>query len=234
MKLHTVHHTRRLSLGYTIFAAIMLILSWYTLQVSRIDCTYDGATCLASMHDALSPLRGSSLIAVDIQERAQELLATHSVIVTSIQKHFPRSVTIHLESVPIRYTLISSEQSWDVNDSGMLFAATGQSEVRISTALAPSQLIHTPTTLQPALHTALRTLAQSTLPNQATQIELLDNETISVSMKDGARVLLPIQETAIHLAELQQILSSAEYREVSTRYQEIDVRFKLPVLRKKQ
>lgn len=234
MKLHTATHPRGLTLGTGVFVALLLGIGWYTLQVGDIECRLDVQSCPPALQDALAPLRGRSLIGVDLREDAQQMVTAHSVRATSVQKKFPRLLTVQFAQVPISYRLNTAEKSWDVNSTGTVFEPSSAAYLEITTKLPVDQLMSSARLLKPEFHQALRAVAESDSTKQATQIELLDNETIIITMKEGIRALVPTQETALHLAELHQILTSSEYRTVSKDYQEIDVRFKLPVLRKKQ
>lgn len=219
-----------------LFVLLTLSLGWFVCKVRRIECRLNDAPCPDAISSQLQQVRGTPMIGVDLGHAAENMLTTEPVKVVTLSKRLPGTVRIHLQQIPYSYLIINGDQTHAVSTEGKLYTPLTQPDIlAIKSAIPLSELQDVDGHIRSSLHNGLVTLAEHKREiSDAQEIELLDNMTLQITMKSGVRVLLLIEKVTESISELTQIVTAPEYQKLQKEYTEIDLRFKLPVLRKKQ
>lgn len=215
-----------------IFASI----GWYFSTVRTIVCTIAATECPDEITAQLSQLMGKRLIGVNLLTQAEQALAAEPLDIIAFKKKLPSTVHIQLSRIPYTFNLKQNDTFYAVSSKGKLYAtAAVPSLLSIQTTVPLSELLVADNQLQPHLHQAFQSLAEAA-PTLTTLkiIELLDKNTLVFTMNSTVRVLLSTQKVSESLPALKYILEAPEYQKLQKEYTEIDLRFKLPVLRKTQ
>ncbi len=222
-----------------IFCVVVgVVLFWYFARVKTIICTVDSQPCSEEVSAQLRSIHGQQIVGVDVQTAAKKALSEQPVTVLSLKKRLPSTVYIMLQSQPFQYAVASAETVRPVTTVGTLYTVPAPTKL-VQIAVTPDVLqsaLQEEKHLQPEIHTALTATAAyvQSLDEKPARIELLDTTSIRITMKSGAKILLPVAKNAESLVQLGMILTAPEYARLQSEYTEIDLRFKLPVLRKSQ
>lgn len=218
------------------FLIIFASIGWYFSTVRTIVCTIANTECPPEVSAQLAQLMGQRLIGIDLLTQAEQVLAAEPLDIVGFKKKLPNTLQIQLSRIPYAYVLKQNETLHAVSTDGKLYSLSVVPNIlTIETVRPISELIDAKNQLQTHLHQALQSLTEKA-PTFTTvkKIELLDNDTLLFTMNNTVRVLLSTQKVNESLTALKYILEAPEYQKLQKEYTEIDLRFKLPVLRKTQ
>lgn len=225
----------RLSVAYG-FLIILAGIGWYFSSVRTIVCTIATLNCPPEVAAQLSQLMGQRLIGINLQAQAEQVLASEPLDIVGFKKKLPNTLLIQLNHIPYTYILKQNETLYAISAEGKLYSPSVFPTIfTIETVRPLSEMLSADNQLQPQLHQALQSLTEvASSLTTLKKIELLDNDTLLFTMNSTVRVLLSMQKVKESLTALKFILEAPEYQKLQKEYTEIDLRFKLPVLRKTQ
>lgn len=213
-----------------------LALAIWFLRVNSVYCYVQYANCPPEITASLQPLKGRRLLLFDLEEETKRLLQSNpNVRFEKLSKQLPGAVTVTLQSQRITYALkaVDSEAYAAISDEGVVVQSEFHSEWPVF--LVSQSLLESVTTsgkvaesIQYQLMLALTALKSTNWP--VTALHLPDWQTIEVELDQQPVLLFELAQLSNQLGRAQQILTQLPPETVA-KTKEIDLRFKLPVLR---
>lgn len=211
-------------------------------KIQRVECTMltDSAEtepCLPPLAAALSPLVGRGWLGSDIPTQANTVLTDLGWRVSRYSYQLPGTLKLVLVQDPWSYQILSGDQVWNVSATGQpmrsFTAASDSAQLRVSlrssaSAWQPPQPI--PTDLHESLLRYLDFARQ--FPSQVpASLSWEEPQRLSgVLPQAPTTIMIDPAEMAIDLERLRLILQGWDPLTATASHQ-LDLRFKLPVLR---
>jgi len=228
---------RTLSLVIAIFLTTLIFLAgiWFS-QVRTLYCFIEYANCPPEVTAELQSLKGQRLLISNLEANVtSRLISNPTLRFKTLRKEFPGTVVVNLESQKIIF-------GFKAVDSGAYILITDQGRTMMS-ELHPDwpvflvsqklleetnqrQNLSSNTQLQ--LEAVLVALQAPTWSNSS--LYLADWETVEVELSTGVILLFNLGQLPTQIERASEILSQLPL-ETAVKTKEIDLRFKLPVLR---
>lgn len=228
---------RRLALTSCVIITLSLAgASILFLRVNELYCFVQYANCSPEIVAALQPLKGQRLLLADNGAQIQQLLQSNPDIrLQEVSKQLPATLTIRLEPQKIAYALKNP-----ASDRHVAFTVDGRllvSDLRPDwpTFITTNELldqIQSQNQISVQLHQqlvgALTAIKELGWANPS--VYLIDEQTISLQAENKPALILPLEGITTQFDRAQELVDNLP-TETIAKTQEIDLRFKLPVLR---
>ena len=243
-KSHRIKKQKQLDIGGLIRWLVVLIVvvglatalvSLYKLfRVQTVECRLLGAeACPDDLVQTLQFIINQPLFFVDFSKQISTVQLPQPVRLSKISKKLPSTLRLSFQLEPVAYVISTDQDIFFVSQSGQLyqqqFEQTGLVQVRLLSAWS-----HQSGSVELFIHHSLLAIIagcqQLKLPLQT--ITWLDNSTIQLSMENRSEIfVIDSQQPNLELHRLALVLQSGEYQALTQSKQELDLRFKMPVLR---
>lgn len=233
------HRPRRAPLFLTASALVLMAGFGLTqLRVHDVTCQDDRQQeCPTEVVSQLHSLKGQSLIFANIETQTSSLLAetpTHRL--KTIQKLFPDTVVIELESQQLLYQLklLGQSEYRTVTDTGSVIVG-GRTDGLILLVVSADlwDAWQSAGMVDPFVQESLSKLplllAESGIQTEA--LVLIDAQTLVMYLPNNQTAIIDTAELPGDLARLTVILDELQSQPLEQPIEEIDVRYDLPVLR---
>ena len=230
----------RRSVALSALLGMLLVIVFGAQQlffIQRFSCTVVAANCPADVVSTLQRLVGQSLFNQNFTTVGNELLTDTPYRVAGWTIELPGQLHLDLIQDPALYTLVSSDTRVFVSTTGTVTAApedTTTQLLSITFAEPLTSVLNEKGQIKPDLHQAFSELSSARTQQRLEIQEVLwQNDTVTVSLPE-LRLLLPVASVSQELERARLVLDSPEFKEHAASGQELDVRFRMPVLRKLQ
>ncbi len=235
-----------------VFALGVALLGGATLsaKVQKVTCFVNDIECSQAEREQLQPLRGMSLFFTNFDHTIPTLITTKTVVFSHSKKQLPGHLIVHLSAENPQYVIQDGQQQYTVYDSGLLLPLSDQpsntqpkqnnfrqeklkNNPLVMEAKIPLSSVSEENHINPSLHQELKNLSRSLYKSSfgLQNSQLIDTQTILLTIDSGITVYVPLEKTRTHVAELEILLNSNEVRTLPYPLREIDLRYKYPVLR---
>lgn len=207
-------------------------------RVKTVKCTLDNEVCPEALQSSLNVLQNQSLFFVDLQKAATKNGIPVPATLTKLKKQLPHTVSVEFSSETLLYQLQTDQGMVAISSSGTVFHDIAERPpITIEVKPPLNQLITADGHLLPDMHQGLVAVVENLGKYQLpiSHITWVDKDSILLIMNEGQLTgIIDSKSPNTELEKLQTILQSDQYQKVASTVKEIDVRFKLPVLRMKQ
>jgi len=212
------------------------VIAYFICRISRIECYSETTACPPEVLMALNSVHGQSLFFFDGLQLDRALHDQPGYQVSDYQLWLPNTVKIQVRPQIVAYILRPEFQtaSLAVTSDGKL--TPNLLESTNTQVLVPDHQwarFEAGQTLDYQLHTlflsTIRELQAAAI--SAPAIYLFDQQTLVLYLPDQPQVLIDTQQTTASIARLKSVLTELAINPLSASTKEIDVRYKLPVLR---
>lgn len=219
-----------------LYICIVIILI-STLKVQHISCIQNGTSCSIPLYSPLETLKGSSFFFTDLN---QTLVEKHNGVlpfkVLSIKRKLPGTIIVTLaEEKPLYLIFTNDTQSTLVgvseNGSTVSFDANSSSTPIVNVPTAETAF--TEKTLVPTFHETIKKIMFNSRSPQYTlrNINYVSSTEIILNY-DTLPPLIITEDVPIYaLQHIEKIMYTVETQTLEKPVKEIDLRFRLPVLR---
>jgi hypothetical protein len=217
-------------LSILIVLGLSLILSQFLIRV-RISCSTQFGECPREITDSLVGINGKSIFQAK-REIKKTLSSNFLTTKYTVQFKLPNTLKIDLSMRRPRFALkgVSPDTVALVDGDGMVLTINGSSS--LPTVITEGEL---PKIGEKVSSTSLMALTLIEGLNKMYQITtgVVQNDTLLVDLPAQVRVIFPLvdADSELLLGSLRLIYSSVQDAENKTLYNEIDMRYKNPVLR---
>lgn len=219
-----------------VMTLVALAVGFFTLRIKSLECDLDGNPCPSEILVAFDSIKGQSLLFFNDQQLQALLESYPAYQLNEYGLWLPGTLRLTLAPQTIMYTL-SSEipvESFAVTSEGKLIANTQQTQVP-QVLLSQNDWIDVQEKqqLQPALH-AIFTQTLNDLQAAKISVPVLylhDPQTLVLELPDQPLIVFDPQQPTANVARLKHVLDQLSSNPDSALIQEVDVRYKLPVLR---
>lgn len=221
-------------MGITI---LVVVAGIWVLRVNEIDCEFGEDRCPAEVVASLSVLRGKSLLFSHVLATSQTAVQSHTGYrVAGIEKEFPDTVRVILEpqSLLYRLKLLQQTEYRAVTDQRKLIPSSADTQLP-QIILEPTvwntwtvdgqvpELIH--------LHLLELPVVVNEVGVSPEAIVVIDHQTMILYLPNQQLAILNTEKLTQDIARLAILQRGLQGQEFPQPIQEIDLRFKLPVLR---
>lgn len=226
-----------LFLGILIFVAYLILVAGKMLfSVRDINCKLSNdAACPEHLLAELEVLKNKPIFFTDYKSiLSKENALSQPYSITQVTKTLPSTLNIIFTAEDSLFIIEQSSQSYLISSSGKVFPNDQiQSEQAIVKVITDNTLVENNQIDSGTFHTIstiLTTGDELDLPIQS--ITWVDKSTIKLNMKEITEVaIIDSESPRLELQKLTNILSSKEYQTLPETKQELDLRFRMPVLR---
>jgi len=224
-----------------IFSLLIVGLSFFwgvtQLEATAIYCYVDYSSCSPAVTNSLKLLVGQRLIGVDTEEHVQTALQPHAQVrLMRLQKNINGELSIFLEPQEVSFVFLPGKNqtpipitdqgrliTGDIDSNWPIFLVTPEfnSELQQAGKIEPQ--------LQSQLLVALKTLNALSLPYSS--ILIVDPRTLHIEFVGQPAALVPLTHAETELYRVREILKAMPTLTIPEPITEVDVRYKLPVLR---
>jgi len=208
--------------------SLLLIALQATLSVGQIKCTLSsGETCPDHFLETLSQIKGQPLLFNNLEQKINQLEFSHPVQSQVVSKKLPKTLTLILIQEPELYQVKDTEYS--VTKSGFIFETSNQETVIINLP----KTVFDQKLLDHSVHQTLVSLLENlaTYQVEAKTVEWRSSEEILLKLSNGLEVITNSSSTKVTGQKLELVLSSEPLNNLDLKSKQLDLRFKLPVLR---
>ncbi len=224
-------HAWMIKLIWVVIPVILLVLVSYLARVTEVKCQVDTKNeCPDYVNQALTDLIGQSLLTVSSGQISFSQKFTPEYLLKSYRLIWPNRVEVTLQQIKLVYQVSIDQVQFVVNQDGKLINAPHQTliEAEIPDLNQQSQVI------EPVVHHQLVDLIDKLQQNNIGVQKIIwsPSHDAKLILKSGQVVIFDPAELDSNLARLKLILKSPTMTNQLPLFQTIDVRFRLPVLRK--
>jgi cell division septal protein FtsQ len=218
-------------------SVVILGSAWWFARVSTIYCYIQYANCSPELVVHLKELQGKRLLLQDFEAAVSERISSNpDVTLANIQKTFPDTliITLHPQKVAYVFKELASNQSLIITSAGTVVMTDLRADWPVYW-ITPSMMseVQQDLNLEINLHQQLQ-LVLTSLPATGWEIQAIslpDWQTVQLELANQLTVLLPLAQSETELSRVKDLLKGISPDQL-TQIEEIDVRYKLPVLRK--
>jgi hypothetical protein len=210
-------------------------------SVKQLHCALvEKESCPPELTARLQQLMNRSLFATDFQAEAQAATAQTVYEFTKIEKRLPNQLTLTFQQAAPLYRLRHQNSEHTVSESGSLFfSATDEKAAPLLITIAGESPFTPEGSVSSELQRPLGELAKNLSQASITPREVLwiSPQEIRLVLSENTTALLDHTNPAGAVQQLAIILKSEEYQAAVADAEgkiEVDLRFKLPVLRRAQ
>lgn len=216
----------------------LLLLSGthFLFRIKQIECQLEQQPCPSEIASQFEQLYGNAIYFFDGSQIDSALQTTPTFYVARYQFKLPHTLHVSLRQQALAYTLttMTKEKSLAVTTDGRITTTVpSTSQIVVEVPDAEWSKLSEETTVDVGLHTtlttALRELTELNLPIY--QLVLIDTQTLALYLPEKPTIILDATQISSSVARLKLVLAELEVNPMPTQVQEIDVRYKLPVLR---
>lgn len=221
---------------YSCLTLLGAMISVFSFKVSSVYCFVEHANCPPELLAAVRELRGQRLLLVNFEDQVQATIASFPTVrLTSISKVLPGSLYIGLEPQKIEYVLNEpkAQESLIITEDGIALNSTPHPDWPIIYAHESLfQEIKAKGKIGSGVHHDLiaALVALESLNWTVTSIYLPEWETLQVLAEKQPSILFATKQLPTQVQRAKDLVGSLPADE-ATQVKEIDLRFKLPVLR---
>lgn len=219
------------ALGLMLSTGVGLILgAWYWLRVTSVVCIVKNGSCEPSVAISLQQVAGTPLFFYNHQERVEKALADQAVVIRSIHKYFPRTLTITVQPEPAVYQLNSQDDGrWLVTESGR-FIATASTDPHLPLILSSTQSLSEIVLYHHQLKQLI--LYISSLELELEHLTWHNSNQIELTFRNHQTpAIISVKQWQRDLALAKSVLNSPDFTALQDRGNYVDSRFDLPVLK---
>lgn len=229
--------TSRLAWLLTLIIPVTIFIGLtQVLKISIIECQLNNQPCPSEITQYFSPLHNQKLLTIrpQLEELIQNLASPYQL--HEYRLKFPHTLQIWLLTQQPAYQLqnIQTQETRVITVSGQVMGEQPLSNL-ITLQIPPDVWTKywTSNSLVTEEHNTFSSIVQQ-LKNSAIPImtgEISSDQTLRISLPENRTALLDIQELHIGLVRLELLLENLRKTPPTDPVVEIDVRYKLPVLR---
>ena len=206
-------------------------------QVTDITCTTtDNQSCPTSVQASLNSAIGKSFFFTNFERDFSASDAeTQPYTIQSINKILPGTLVVMVQLETPAYLLITKDGQYSISQSGSVIAADSHPQSLATITIQSEIPIIADGKLPDKYHSVISSILEEILRQEmvVATITWVDDQTLYVDLQNGPRVVLESQTAGQRVQHLPVILQSTEVKSLP-QLAEIDLRFKLPVLRTRQ
>lgn len=215
---------------------LLLLAGSLGLRIQTIQCSINDRSCSSEIDTALLPIKGESIFFFDESQLSSLLSSYPTYQIKSYSFQLPSTLKLELAPQRVMYYLTSNSQTQNlgVTDQGLLTSSLPDESV--TQVIIPDNHwvdLKTGQNLDAELHRGL-TLILSELEVASISVPIIlwqDTQTVVLDKPEIPLVLIDPQQAGTNIARLKLLLTEIQKEPLSNQVQEIDVRYKLPVLR---
>jgi cell division septal protein FtsQ len=214
----------------------IFLQKWVVIRV--ITCSTAAGSCPDSLNLTLTTLMNQPLLFKDTTEQVREVIRANQqpYQLVSLKKRFPGTLAIVVVEDQLQYQLkLPTGEVFGVSHQGWLKPLPESQAQLLTFEMMPDSLNldlsarQLPVTVHDELNQYRALLAQNGVEVHA--VILIDRVTSVLKLSGDRQAVIARQDKAENIARLAQILKASPELPTGQTVQEIDVRFKLPVLR---
>lgn len=219
-------------------AALLIVIGLLSclsifLRVQTVSCLVETQPCPADVSQKLN-LQGRQLLFSDHQRQITTDLAGLPYQVVKVSLVLPHTVVAELKPQPSAYQLLNNGQVYLVDQSGLLFQVTQpMADLPIIQVSHANILDLTQREVPAATHQFWLEAAAGAkdLGFGAMELRAVNEATILIRLADSLQAVISNEQPLLQLERLQTILKQQAHTTPKEPIHEIDLRFRLPVLR---
>ncbi len=202
-------------------------------KIKQVNCQLNSLSCPAPLEDALADFQGKSLFFDNIEQRVQALnLELYQL--ESVNKSLPHTLNLVFLPKKNSYLLLKDQtQLLVVAENGVaLDQEVTQKLPEIKIEGWPNEVINGHQ-VDPVLHQTISQLILELELHQipTSNITVFQPTFITIELPENRIALIESEQIKTQIKRLAAILQEYDFNSSDTPIKEIDVRFKLPVLR---
>jgi len=209
--------------------SLLVIAQQTILAVNHIECTLSsGATCTEQILSTLNQIKGQPLLFNNLEQKISQLEFDHPVQAQVVSKHLPQTLTLQLTQEPGLYRI--DQNDYLITESGFVFSG---SDKEIVTVQFP-QGVFDGQILDMSVHQTVVNLIKSLTEYQIhpKTIIWISSEEIKLKLDNGLEVIVDSVSAQTVGEKLELIMNSEILESFDFDSTQVDLRFRLPVLRK--
>lgn len=218
------------------FFCFILVAQKELFQVEDISCSLlDGQACPEFINDGLIQLRGEALLFNRLDQKISQLKFTQPAQVNLAARVLPSQIIVSAQTEPGIYQITDTLQA--VSPTGDLFAvetSVDLPQVRVPDLTTNSNASNDElaTAIAPYHQQLLKTLSEfSRFQIKVKNLDWQTDQWILINLDQGWQILAEANQLTTAPAKVKLILDSDATRELNPSQTQIDLRFRLPVLR---
>lgn len=208
--------------------------------VRHIDCRLlDGTDCPAPVSTQLQPLIGQPLLFTALESDLQQLTTPIGIKVVKYERVIPETIRVVIAPLDVLFYLEDQEKTVAVTSAGSKLSLPVEQQAQLITLHVVDSSLSNQLEVSTEVPTWLLGLIKDLYAFFSQEDQLLEQATLRSPfelelklLNQSHPVLLNPQESALNLGRLSFILKSGQYTELATPSAMLDVRFRLPVLRR--
>ncbi|MBU0978289.1 MAG: hypothetical protein ABIJ03_02165 [Patescibacteria group bacterium] len=209
--------------------SLLAVIGQTILAVGQIECSLSsGEACSNQTLVTLNQIKGQPLLFNNLEQKINQLEFTHPVQAQVVSKRLPQTLTLKLTQEPGLYQVNQSD--YLITQSGFVF----QSSTQMAVPVDLPQTIFDQRILDMSVHQSLVKLINS-LDRHQIQPEAIgwqSSEEIILKLTNGLEAIVNSDGVETSGEKLDLILNSEVLDNLNFNQTQLDLRFKLPVLRK--
>lgn len=205
------------------------------LSVKNVEChLLSGQQCSPELVETLQALQGKSMLFEDYASAGANSPSTKQpVTLVAIKKKLPSTVIVTFKHEAAEYVLVEPDQTSIISETAKAFTGEYNTDGLLFVQ-SDQNLISENGYIEPDVHHTIMTIKQTAKEIQLplTGFHWVDKSTIKLSMENREEQFIVDSESPrLQLHTISLILKSNEYRDISEKKTELDLRFNMPVLR---
>lgn len=240
--------TTRVVITIVVLALVLMVLSLKLVvedffNIRDLSCTLaDNQACPIELVAPIQEdLLGKSIFFTDLEMKVSELMADSQFELESVSKQLPGILNLgFIRRQPLYLLEVEAGRQYAILDRGLLQTVVDPNKVtslpiiKINSELANSEFSSiNEGRLDSETHNTIVSLLSSLedLGLSSSYITLFDNEVIALEVDDNLTALVDSEQTINNLTKLKIILTELDFSTIDLAINEIDLRYKLVVLR---
>lgn len=218
-----------------LFLVIILFLAFN--KTNTIKCQIENSECPEVLIKNLNTLKGSSFFFSNIQKKLENNKTNDSIyILESISKKFPGTIKLYFKQEEIRYSLITSNKTFHIGNSGTTIPTESDYSEIISFTWKNEEVIINNNKINDDYHNKFLNISTNLSKNnlENTTITWVSDSEIILKTPNKPPFIFDKQTIETQVKKIDTIMNARELEEIEEPILEIDMRFNLPVLRTRQ
>lgn len=216
--------------------AIAILLSGGFFTVQEVRCQVEANPCPDFVQAELEKTHGQSIFFTDFTKVAEGITAKAPFLQDfEITTQLPHTLALKFVPAQEKYALELSPQEQAVIDESGVVVRIGQQVqlpvIHVSEDFRSQLQIRSQ--LNPTLHHQLQEMVAQLQQHSFVyqEISLLSDQKIEVSLQDGRKALLTVDQAPAQIMTLAYILKNVNFQALKQPVSIIDLRFKYPILK---
>ncbi|MCA9370060.1 MAG: hypothetical protein H6774_03495 [Pseudomonadales bacterium] len=201
-------------------------------RIHEVQCLYADTQqpCSEQERAYFDTLEGRPLFFIDIEKIIRTDTTHAPFVITTISKTLPTTLKVRISPLEQIYTLSSNDELYGLSQTGVIIPYHTQTALHLT--CQSTEMCQSNGVLSPSLLTLVELLStHQVFSSTPLTITITTPHHIAVHNDAFPTVLITQSADSGTLDTLEALLSSPDYTQSTTTIREIDMRFRLPVLR---